>query len=75
MPAPHLAWHVWNEILGDFSPLKWVAVLRVLPSGGGGFFKNHPPFSKGRFPSGQREQTVNLSAQPSKVRILPSPFF
>ena len=27
----------------------------------------------GRFPSGQREQTVNLSAQPSEVRILPSP--
>ena len=28
-----------------------------------------------RFPSGQREQTVNLPAQPSKVRILPSPPF
>ncbi len=27
----------------------------------------------GRYPSGQREQTVNLSAQPSKVRILPGP--
>ena len=27
----------------------------------------------GRFPSGQREQTVNLSAKPSEVRILPSP--
>ncbi len=26
-----------------------------------------------RFPSGQREQTVNLPAQPSEVRILPSP--
>jgi hypothetical protein len=26
-----------------------------------------------RFPSGQREQTVNLSAKPSEVRILPSP--
>ena len=26
-----------------------------------------------RFPSGQREQTVNLPAMPSKVRILPSP--
>ena len=26
-----------------------------------------------RFPSGQREQTVNLPALPSKVRILPSP--
>src|SRR5260221_10657123 len=25
------------------------------------------------FPSGQREQTVNLSALPSKVRILPPP--
>ena len=55
--------------------LLWVAVLQVLPSGGGGVFFNHPPFCSGRFPSGQREQTVNLSAQPSKVRILPSPFF
>ena len=27
----------------------------------------------GRFPSGQRGQTVNLLAQPSKVRILLSP--
>ena len=26
-----------------------------------------------RFPSGQREQTVNLPAQLSKVQILPSP--
>ena len=26
-----------------------------------------------RFPSGQRGQTVNLLAQPSEVRILPSP--
>ena len=25
------------------------------------------------FPSGQREQTVNLSAKPSEVRILPPP--
>jgi hypothetical protein len=25
------------------------------------------------FPSGQREQTVNLSAMPSEVRILPPP--
>jgi len=28
-----------------------------------------------RYPSGQREQTVNLPALPSKVRILLSPFF
>ena len=28
-----------------------------------------------RYPSGQREQTVNLPAMPSKVRILPSPPF
>jgi hypothetical protein len=27
----------------------------------------------GRFPSGQRGQTVNLLAKPSKVRILLSP--
>ena len=29
--------------------------------------------SKERFPSGQRGQTVNLLAQPSEVRFLPSP--
>ncbi len=29
--------------------------------------------SRERFPSGQREQTVNLPAQPSEVQILPSP--
>ncbi len=28
-----------------------------------------------RFPSGQRGQTVNLLAKPSKVRILPSPLY
>ena len=28
---------------------------------------------KERYPSGQREQTVNLPAQPTEVRILPSP--
>ena len=28
-----------------------------------------------RYPSGQRDQTVNLPALPSKVRILPSPPF
>ena len=28
-----------------------------------------------RFPSGQREQTVNLPAMPSKVRVLLSPPF
>ena len=32
-------------------------------------------FSLERFPSGQREQTVNLPAQPSEVRILPSPLY
>ena len=29
--------------------------------------------SMGRYPSGQRDQTVNLTASPSKVRILLSP--
>ena len=29
--------------------------------------------SMGRHPSGQRDQTVNLTAKPSKVRILLSP--
>ena len=32
-----------------------------------------PAYEMGRFPSGQRGQTVNLLAQPSKVRILLSP--
>ena len=31
--------------------------------------------SMGRYPSGQRGQTVNLLALPSKVRILPGPPF
>jgi hypothetical protein len=33
----------------------------------------YPELKMERFPSGQREQTVNLPAQPSEVRILPSP--
>ena len=33
-----------------------------------------PVLSMGRFPSGQRGQTVNLLAKPSEVQILPSPF-
>jgi hypothetical protein len=39
------------------------------------FLKNGVKGNKERFPSGQREQTVNLPAMPSKVRILPSPPF
>ena len=31
------------------------------------------PFRLEGFPSGQRDQTVNLTALPSKVRILPPP--
>lgn len=34
--------------------------------------QNTASFSEG-FPSGQRDQTVNLTAQPSEVRILPPP--
>ena len=34
--------------------------------------ENNRDFAEG-FPSGQRDQTVNLTAQPSKVRILPPP--
>ena len=34
-----------------------------------------PGRHKGRCPSGQREQTVNLPALPSKVQILPGPPF
>ncbi len=33
----------------------------------------NPVFARGRFPSGQRGQTVNLLAKPSEVQILPSP--
>src|SRR5512132_359233 len=33
----------------------------------------HCEFPSEGFPSGQREQTVNLPALPSKVRILPPP--
>ena len=36
------------------------------------FLENTASFSEG-FPSGQRDQTVNLTAQPSEVRILPPP--
>ena len=32
-------------------------------------------FNMGRYPSGQREQTVNLLAKPSEVQILLSPIF
>ena len=32
------------------------------------------PLNRVGYPSGQREQTVNLSSQTSKVRILPPPF-
>ncbi len=35
----------------------------------------YPELKMERFPSGQREQTVNLPAQPSEVRILPSPLY
>jgi hypothetical protein len=34
---------------------------------------DNPPFRSEGFPSGQRDQTVNLTALPSKVRILPPP--
>ena len=37
-----------------------------------GFPQNTASFLEG-FPSGQRDQTVNLTAQPSEVRILPPP--
>ena len=37
------------------------------------FIIDNPPFRSEGFPSGQRDQTVNLTALPSKVRILPPP--
>ncbi len=63
-----------GDLKGVGAPL-WAAVLRYCRLVVGDFFLEHPPYIAGRFPSGQREQTVNLSAQPSEVRILPSPFF
>ena len=36
-------------------------------------FRQNREFRSEGFPSGQREQTVNLPAMPSKVRILPPP--
>jgi hypothetical protein len=56
---------------GLFSLLKWSSDLGIL-----GF--RQPTHcgqgsDRGRFPSGQRGQTVNLLATPSKVRILLSP--
>src|SRR5918912_1039895 len=36
-------------------------------------FQDNARFRSEGFPSGQRGQTVNLLAQPSKVRILPPP--
>ena len=56
------------------TPPSWAAVLQYCRLVVEDFFC-HPPYISGRFPSGQREQTVNLSAQPSEVRILPSPYF
>ena len=38
-----------------------------------GLFRQNRKFRSEGFPSGQREQTVNLPAMPSKVRILPPP--
>ena len=47
------------------------------PSAGSSTTDGHrsiwPLGRKEGFPSGQREQTVNLSAMPSEVRILPPP--
>ena len=48
------------------APRLWCGLVVVLAVYGLGVW--------GRFPSGQRDQTVNLTAQPSEVRILLSPF-
>ena len=50
---------ICNQLVGGSSPLIGSIFLKFIDVVG--------------FPSGQREQTVNLSAKPSKVRILPPP--
>ncbi len=45
----------------------------LVMSGSGVRIPPSAPGKLGRFPSGQRGQTVNLLAQPSEVRTLPSP--
>ena len=54
---------ICNEVVGGSSPF---ASFESLPP------SRMSAFVEG-FPSGQREQTVNLSAMPSEVRILPPP--
>ena len=58
---------ICNEVVGGSSPFASLKVSRR-PR------RSAFPFVEG-FPSGQREQTVNLSAMPSEVRILPPPPF
>ncbi len=57
-----------DEEIWPPSPLKW------LPASGIMRIRLRAGFSRvGGCPSGQREQTVNLSAQPTEVQILPPP--
>ena len=61
---------ICNQQVGGSIPLIGSSAYRIIVL----CRATHPWwFSRGRFPSGQRGQTVNLLAQPSEVRILPSP--
>ena len=52
----------WGIIFSYISKLTGLCTCRRIDS-----------FLLEGFPSGQRDQTVNLTAQPSEVRILPPP--
>jgi len=58
---------ICNEAVGGSSPFASSSVSGVVPPA------SQRPSPWEGFPSGQREQTVNLPAKPSEVRILPPP--
>ena len=61
----------WRREARHRRRLHWVARKKYL-TGGQSMSKVRGSSLEG-FPSGQRDQTVNLTALPSKVRILPPP--
>ena len=58
-------------MLGRFTPGRGVFTRNAFDSQA--VNRQNCGFRSEGFPSGQREQTVNLPAMPSKVRILPPP--
>ncbi len=61
-----------GEILGNDEKKINVNIFQNKLDESGGMAQNAASITEG-FPSGQRDQTVNLTAQPSEVRILPPP--